>query len=149
MSEPPKPKIKIRLPEKWILPIIKPIIVPRTIGKEEKYEYDIPKWDRFCIWINGKKTWIGLGLGAVAGILSGVGMAAYPWLIPIAKGIIPVAAGLAGTGAVHKLLKKQIKFGDKDEFAEEDFKDLIVYTLSVILKWVALLKMKRKGGDKK
>lgn len=121
----------------------KPITVPN--GKLPNGKFKIHWWDRVWVWLNGKKTKIGLyalGAGALA---TGIGMIAFPWLVPIGEGIAYIGTATFGGGLIHKFLKGKVKYSNGEV---KELGTLIAETLTVFYGWVQYIThLKKKGGE--
>ena len=76
--------------------------VPTTDLPEQKTVGFFPK-----LWmkINGKKSYIGLGVMALGKLIQGIGLLGLPFLVPLGEAAFYTGSAIFGGGVLHKVFK--------------------------------------------
>uniref|UniRef100_A0A6M3L6Z7 Uncharacterized protein n=1 Tax=viral metagenome TaxID=1070528 RepID=A0A6M3L6Z7_9ZZZZ len=110
-----------------------------------KKECKVYWWDRAWVWLDGKKTKIGLYVAGAGALSVCVGMIVFPPLIPLGKAIGYIGTATFGGGLVHKFFKGKIKYSNGEA---KELGQLITETLTVFYGWIQFIThLKKKGGE--
>lgn len=102
-------------------------------------------FEKVWVWLNGRKTKIGLWTGGIGALAVCVGMIAWPPLIPLGKGIASIGTATFGGGLIHKFIKGKVKYGNGEV---KKLSQLITETITVFYGWIQYIShLKKKGGD--
>ena len=119
------------------------ITVPEPEPSNKKYK--VHWWDQTWVWLNGKKTKIGLYVAGAGALSVCVGMIIFPPLIPLGKAIGYIGTATFGGGLVHKFFKGKIKYSNGEA---KELGQLITETLTVFYGWIQFIThLKKKGGE--
>lgn len=116
--------------------------VGRLIEKMEEVKTKPVKvhwWDRAWLWMNGKKTYAGIGLTIAGGIMMLIpGTQAAGWAT-IGKGVAYLGGILTTGGILHKILKNS-KIGEPGKFGNKELLELIIGVLEAVIKLMSKVK---------
>lgn len=131
-----KPRGEVKLDPKPDLTIL-----PTRESKKIKVNI----FDKFWVWLNGRKTKIGLYAGGIGALTYGIGSIVYPPLAAMGQGITYIGTATFGGGLIHKFIKGKVKYGNGEV---KKLSQLITETITVFYGWIQYIShLKKKGGD--